>query len=111
MPSFGEVEVTARASATLSMHAVLFAICADREVEALSRRRTGPRRGVIAALTDRADEVWCDVSSSTLRSFGHPARPVPVIGEVDLRRCGDRREGEDAQGVQEVRVRHGLGGG
>lgn len=105
----GQVEVATSAAAPLSMQAVLLAMCADREVVPLLRRWARPRRGVIAALAHRTDEVWREVSLSSLRPLGHPSRAVSVVREINLGYSRARKEGEDSQGVQEVTVHHGEG--
>ena len=67
---------------------------------------TRPPRGVIAALAHRADEVWREVSSTSLSPLGDPSRVVSIIREVNLRHRRACREGEEGEGVKEMRSRH-----
>ena len=71
------------------------------------RRWTRPPRGVIAALAHRADEVWREVSSTSLRPLRDPSRAVSFIREINLCHRRARREGEDDEGLKEMRSHHG----
>ena len=104
-----QVEIPGRAAAPFAVPAVLLTITTNREIEALLRRRTCPRRGVIPTSTDCADQMRHEVPPPCLRCLRDSARPVPVIREIDLRHRWNRGESEYEEGLEQAKVGHGQG--